>query len=84
MVEVQSNLLTGLPTRLMMPLGCLLCCRQRSQGALSALDFGHERTLSVGAPGVAIQGQRSGEPQGSVAAHASVIVAALDAVLSGF
>lgn len=85
MVEVQSNLLTGLPTRLMMPLAVPAVLPSAiPRGLCPRLDFGHERTYLLAHLASPFRVSEVGVPLGSVAAHASVIVAALDAVLSGF
>lgn len=85
MVEVQSNLLQGLPTRLMVPLGIpALLPAAIPQNLCPRIDFGQERVYLLAHFASPFRVKEIGSPLGSVAAHASDIVAAMDAVLSGF
>lgn len=85
MVEVQSNLLQGLPTRLMMPLGiAALLPSAIPRNLCPRIDFNSERMHLLAHLASPFRATDIGKPLGSVAEHASDIVAALDAVLSGF
>lgn len=84
MVNVQSDLLDGLPTRLMMPLvKPSLVPASVPRNLCPTVDFGGERFHLLAQQAAPFLARDLGKPLGSINSRASDIVAALDAVISG-
>jgi toxin CcdB len=84
MVDVQSDLLSGLPTRLVMP----LALRKHMPGALPralcpAVQWKGDAMVALPHLAAAFRVKDLGIASGSLRAHASALVGALDAVISG-
>lgn len=84
MVNVQSDLLDSLPTRLMMPLARPgLVPTSIPRNLCPPADFGGERFHLLAQMVSSFRTRDLGKPVGAVTGRASDIVAALDAVISG-
>lgn len=84
MVNVQSDLLDSLPTRLMMPLARpSLVPASIPRSLCPPADFDGERFHLLAQQASPFRTRDLGKPLGSVSGSASDIVAALDAVISG-
>ena len=84
MVNVQSDLLDGLPTRLIMPLAVpSLVPSSIPLNLCPRVDFDGQRFHALAQLAAPFRVRDLGKPVGSVPGSASDIVAALDAVVSG-
>lgn len=84
LVNVQSELLDDLPTRLTVPLGNRIAAPHAGPKSLCPLiEFDGQALFALPHLAAAFRVRDLGKPQGSVARHASQLVAAADAVISG-
>jgi len=84
MVDVQSDLLTGLQTRLLLPLARPRYVPSKGPKALSPeVEVKGESLRVLPHLAAAMRPRDLGRPVASLASESSILVAALDAVLSG-
>ena len=84
MLNVQSHLFDALPTRLTLPLAVpSLVPSAIPLNLCPALEFEGQRVHALSHLAVAFRLRDLGRPVGSLASQASVVVASLDAVISG-
>jgi len=83
-VDVQSNLLNGLPTRFVMPLARPEAVPSKGPKALSPeVEIAGEMVRVLPFLAAAVRPKELGRPVASLKREASVLVHALDAVISG-
>jgi toxin CcdB len=84
MLDIQSDLLDGLPTRLTLPLALpRLVPSAIPLNLCPALDFDGQHVHVLSHLAVAFRVRDLGRSVGSLASQANVVVASLDAVISG-
>ena len=84
-VVIQSDLLDALPTRLAMPLALLDGRLGKAPAALCPLvTVNGQRLQALGHYAAPLPAKLLRRPVANLAAHSSMLVAAIDAVLSGF